>query len=209
METLFKRFHACTATLSAPNPAAGQHQSMPPLETPGHSRASLGQSLLGSLLLSPGSWCTKFCLCLPRVCFPVLCKFWQLYGGVNGDLLQEGLCHAQVCCTPSPCPCDSPPLTCTSTGHAQTQFCLSLCGAPGSWCTQGLFEPSEHVWKERGLILSVNLPLLPSCWSFSFTLGRRVSPHSRSSACRSSGVSLTSNMGYLLLAGPAKHSRCS
>ena len=32
---------------------------------------------------------TKFCLCLPRVCFPVLCKFWWLYGGVNGNLLQE------------------------------------------------------------------------------------------------------------------------
>ena len=36
---------------------------------------------------------------------PVLCKFWRLYGGVKGDLLQEGLCHAQVCCTQSPCPC--------------------------------------------------------------------------------------------------------
>ena len=27
----------------------------------------------------------------------------RLYGGVNGDLLQEGLCHTQVCCTQSPC----------------------------------------------------------------------------------------------------------
>ena len=34
---------------------------------------------------------TRFCLCPPTVCFPILCKFWQLYGGVNGDLLQEGL----------------------------------------------------------------------------------------------------------------------
>ena len=30
--------------------------------------------------------CTRLCLCPPRVCFPVLCKFWWLYGGVNGDL---------------------------------------------------------------------------------------------------------------------------
>ena len=30
---------------------------------------------------------TKFCLCPPRVYFPVLCKIWQLYAGVNGDLL--------------------------------------------------------------------------------------------------------------------------
>ena len=38
----------------------------------------------------------------PRVYFPVLCKFWQLCGGLNGDLLQEGSCHIQVCCTQSP-----------------------------------------------------------------------------------------------------------
>ena len=93
-------------------------------ETPGYSRPSLGQSLVGSLLLSHGSLCTRLCLCPPRVCFPVLCKFWQLYGGVNGNLLQEGLCHTQVCCTQSPCPCSSPLLTHTSTEHTQTQFCL-------------------------------------------------------------------------------------
>ena len=46
----------------------------------------------------PFSWVlvhTEFCLCPPRVCFPVLCKIWQLCGVVNGDLLQEGLCHTQ------------------------------------------------------------------------------------------------------------------
>ena len=136
MVTSFKRSRACTATLSAPNPAAGHHQPIPPLETPRYPQASLGQSLVGSLLLSPGSWCKRFCLCPPRVYFPVLCKFWQLYGGLNGHLLQEGLCQTQVCCTQSPCPCGSPLLTRTSTGDAQTQFSLSLCGVPGSWCTQ-------------------------------------------------------------------------
>ena len=120
----FKRSCACTATLTALNPAAGHHRPMPLLETPGHSRASLGQSLVGTLLLSPEAWCTRFS---PRVYFPVLCKCWQLYGGVNGDLLQKGLCHTQVCCTQSPCPCGSPLLTCTSTRDVQTQFCLSLC----------------------------------------------------------------------------------
>ena len=59
METSFQRSHACTATLTAPNPAAGHHQPMPLLETLGHSQASLGQSLVGSLLLSSGSWYTK------------------------------------------------------------------------------------------------------------------------------------------------------
>ena len=76
MATSFKRSHACTATLSAPNPAAGHHRPTPLLETPGHSQASLGQSLVGSLLLSPGSWCTQGFVCaLQGSVTPVLCKF--------------------------------------------------------------------------------------------------------------------------------------
>ena len=56
METSFKRSHVCTATLSTPNPAAGHHWPTPSPETPGHSQASLGQSLWGhcSFLLGPG-----------------------------------------------------------------------------------------------------------------------------------------------------------
>ena len=47
-----------------PNPAAGHCWPMPLLlETPGHPWASLGQSLVGSLLLSPGSWCTWGFVC--------------------------------------------------------------------------------------------------------------------------------------------------
>ena len=49
--------------LSAPSSAAGHHRPMPLLETPGHSWASLGQSLVGSLLLSPGSWCKQSSVC--------------------------------------------------------------------------------------------------------------------------------------------------
>ena len=36
---------------------------MPLQETPRHSGESLGQSLLGSLLLSPGSWCIQGFVC--------------------------------------------------------------------------------------------------------------------------------------------------
>ena len=60
---------------------------------------------------APFSWVlvhTRFCFGPPRVCFPVLCKFWPFYGGVNDDLLQEGLCHTQICCTQSPCLCSRP-----------------------------------------------------------------------------------------------------
>ena len=63
---------------------------------------------------TPFSWDlvhTRFYLCPPRIHFPVLCKFWQLCGEVNGDLLEEGLCHTQVCYTQSSCPCGSPLLT--------------------------------------------------------------------------------------------------
>ena len=135
MVTSFKRSHARTAAHSDPNLAAGHHRPTPLLETPGHLQASLGQSLVGSLLLSPGSWCTRFCLWPPRAYFPVLCKFWQLYGGVNGDFLQEGLCYTQVCCTQSPCTCGSPPLT-----HAPqemlTVLSLSLRGLWVLVCTR-------------------------------------------------------------------------
>ena len=63
MATSCKRPQACTAALSTPNPAAGHHLPMPLPETPGHSRARLGQSLVGSLLLSPGSWCAQGSVC--------------------------------------------------------------------------------------------------------------------------------------------------
>jgi len=43
---LLQRSHACTATFSRPNPAAGHHQPTPPLQTPRHLWASLGESLV-------------------------------------------------------------------------------------------------------------------------------------------------------------------
>ena len=127
MATSFKRSHAHSATLSAPNPAAGYRQTMPLPETSGHSRASLGQSLVGSLLLPPGSWCAQSSVCaLQESVFPVLWKFWWLYGGVKGSLLQEGLCHTQVYCTQSRCPCGSPLLTCTSSGDTHSSVSVSV-----------------------------------------------------------------------------------
>ena len=57
--TSFKRSHEHTAALSASDPEAGHHGTTPLLETPEHSWACLGQFLVGSLLLSPGSWCPQ------------------------------------------------------------------------------------------------------------------------------------------------------
>ena len=56
---------------------------------------------------APFSWVlmhTSFCLCPLSVGFSVQREFWWLYGEVNGGLLQEGLCHTQVCCTRAPAP---------------------------------------------------------------------------------------------------------
>ena len=112
ISTSFKSFHACIVPLSAPEPAAGHHQPTPPLETSGHSQTSLGQSLVVSLLLSPGSWCVQVSVCaLQESISPVLCTFWWLCDGDNGDLFQGGLCHTQVCCIQSPYPCGRPLLT--------------------------------------------------------------------------------------------------
>ena len=177
MASSFKRSHACTVTFNAPNSAAGHRQPTPLLETPGHSQASLGQSLVGSLLVSPGSWCTQGFVCaLQESVSPVLCKFWWLCGGVNGDFLQGSLCHTQVYCTQSPCPFSSLLLKHNSSGGTPTQFCLSLCGVFRSWCAQGMFEPSKHLQHVWTLILNTILPLLPSFWDFSLALGHEVSP---------------------------------
>ena len=59
MVTSFKRTYARTVVFSAPDSLAGRYQPTPPPETPGQSQESLAQTLLGSLLLSPGSWCTQ------------------------------------------------------------------------------------------------------------------------------------------------------
>ena len=162
-----------------------------------HRQVSCGVTVHFSLVL------VNKILLYPLSLFPSLCKFWLLYSGVNGDLLQEDLCHSH---TQSPRPCGGPQLTCTSTGDAQIQFCLSLGGMSGSWWAQGLFGPSESLWQECGLILNANSPLLSSCWGFSFALRCGESPHSCSSAYCITGVSLTLDVGYLFMAAPA--TRC-
>ena len=133
---------------------------------------------MGSLLLSPGSWCTKGFVCaLQEPVSPILCKFWWLYGGVNGDLLQASLCHTQVCCTQSPCLC-RPLLTCTSAGDTQVLKGRSGSVSVGSHSAHKvLFEPSECLWQVWHLILNhdfapptilLGLLLCPWTWGICF-----------------------------------------
>ena len=144
---------------------------MPLLGTPGHSQAIPGQSLVKSLLLFPGSWCAQsFVFALQESVSPVLCKFWWLYGGVNGDLLQEGLCHTQVCCTQSPVPVADHHQTIPPQEMLKHSSVLISVGSLGPG-VHSLFEPFENLWWEWGLIINMNSPLPPSTWGFSFALG--------------------------------------
>ena len=52
-----------TAAASVPDPAAGHCQPTPLLDTLKHSQATLAQSLVGSLLLSLGTWFAQYFVC--------------------------------------------------------------------------------------------------------------------------------------------------
>ena len=121
----------------------------------GDSWASLGQSLVGSLPLSPGSWCTQGSVCAHQESISQSCvSSGSSVVGLMATsskrayaiLKSAAPSHTQVHCTQSPCPYSSPLQTRTSPGYTQTQFCLSLGVFSGSWCAQGLFEPSKHLW---------------------------------------------------------------
>ena len=82
MATSFKRPHALTATLHAPNPEA-DHCWPTPLPD---SWTLTGKSGSASCEATPPfSWvlvCTRFCLCPLRVCFPSPVSVLPAYGGL-------------------------------------------------------------------------------------------------------------------------------
>ena len=81
MVTSFKTTYAsCHSSLDCciqcPRPCSRPLLTHVSARNPGHSQASLAQSLVGSLLLLPGSWCTQGFVCALRESVsPVLCKF--------------------------------------------------------------------------------------------------------------------------------------
>ena len=101
MVTSFKRSRAHTAALRAPVPAAGSCLPMPPPGTLGHTWASLGQSLVGSLLLSPGSWCVQGSVCahqelVSQSCVSSGCSMVGLMvTSSRGLMLYPGLLHPE------------------------------------------------------------------------------------------------------------------
>ena len=134
MATSFKRSHARTATLSAPNPAAGhcQHTLLQrPLDTHGQVWVSL-LWVHCSFLLGPGVYKVLF---LPsRNLYPQSCVS---SGGSMVGLMATSSKRTYAipkCAAPrAPAPHQStaqPYLL-----RRQTQFSLSLCGGLCSWCT--------------------------------------------------------------------------
>ena len=127
--------------LSAPSSAAGHHRPMPLLETPGHSWASLGQSLVGSLLLSPGSWCKQSSVC-------------ALQQSISQSCVSSGSSMVGLMVTSSktsyarPKSAGPEPLSLLQSTadpylhrRCSTQFCPSLCGVPGSCAHKVYLRP--------------------------------------------------------------------
>ena len=88
--------------------------------------------------------------------------------------------------------------------HSKVGVTQSLVGSLGPGVHKVLFEPSKCLWRVWGLILNMILPLLPSCWGFSFTLGCGVSffagiQYSPFNGCSAAGC----NFG--VLAGEDEH----
>ena len=178
MLTSFKRSHGHTATLSAPT----LQQAITDACLSWRLQDTNGQvwvSLLwghGSFFL--GSGVHEVLFVPSKSLFPQSCV--NSGGSMVGSMATSSKRAYAIPRSPTPrepSPCGSLLLTCTSTGDTQTQFCLSLCGASGSWCTQGMFEPSDHLWRVWGLILKVILPLLPYCWGFPFAPGHGLPTH--------------------------------
>ena len=178
MMTSFKRSHAGTAILSAPNPAAGHHQPMPPLRFLDLHRQVWVSLLWGHGSFSCGFWCIHCSVCaLQKSISPVLCKSGSSMVGlmVTSSRRAYAIPRSTACRVPA---LHSPLLTHTSSGDTKIQFCLSLCWVSGSWCTQGMFEPSEHLWWVWGLILNAISPLLPFCSE------KAMAPHSSTLALK-------------------------
>ena len=137
-----QRSYACTATLSAPNPAAGHHWPMSPLETPGLLWASLNQSLLGSLLLSPGSWYAQGSVCAHQ---KSVSQFCISSGGSMVGLMVTSSKRAYAILWLHP---EALPLQQSTADpyfhrrHSDTVLFQSL-WVSGSWGAQGLLEPSD------------------------------------------------------------------
>ena len=156
MVTSFRRSRA----LSAPT---RQQATVDPRLCP-----SLGQSLVGALLLSPGSWCTQGSA--SQACVSS--------GGSTAGL--KATSSKRAFATPRSAAARTPALQQATADPALRRRRPDTVLAQSLWSLwflvyTSLLDPSEHLWRVRGLVLNAISPLLPSCWGFSSALGRGVS----------------------------------
>jgi len=162
MVTSFRRSHEFTFALSAPNPAAGHCWPTPSLETPGHSWASLGLSLVGSQLLSPRSWWAQGFVCAFQE--SVSLNSVQFSRSVMSDSLRP---HESQRARP---PCPSPTPGVHSNSCLSSQWChpaMSSSVIPFSSCPQSLpasesFPMSQlFVWGSQSIGVSALVSVHP------------------------------------------------
>ena len=113
------------------------HRPTPPLETPGHFQASLGQSLMGSLLLFLGPGAHKVMCVLQESISQSCVSSGSSVVGLMATSSMRASAIPRSAAARALVPVHTYLPVHTSTGDAQTQFCLSVCGVPGSWSTQG------------------------------------------------------------------------
>ena len=123
-----------------PQPCSRPPRPTPLLETPGHSQASLGQSLLGpcSFLLGPGA---QGPVCALQESTSQSCaSFGSSMVGLMVTSSKRAYAMPRSTAPRAPAPWQSTADPYLHRRHSE--FCRSICGVSGSWCTQGLFEPS-------------------------------------------------------------------
>ena len=116
------------------------------LGTPGHFQASLDHSLVGSLLLSPGSWCTQCCVCACQEFISQSCS--SSAGSMVGLVAtsSRGLIPYPGLLCPEPQPLrQSTADPSLHRRHSDTVLSQSLLG-PWVLVHTDLFEPSERFW---------------------------------------------------------------
>ena len=132
---------------------------------------------------------------------------WWFYCGVNGDVLQEGLCHTQDYWTQSPCPCGKPLLTRTSARDTQTlkaglsqSLWVSSCTQGFVWALQVSLVNIGFVSKHSFAPPTIFLGLLLCPWcSVSFFGGIQHSSIDGCSAMNCNFGVLTGEDEYILL----------
>ena len=134
--------------------------------------------LLGSLLLSPGSWCTQGFVCALKESVSQSCvsSGSSMVGLMTTSSKRAyAIPRSAVPRAPSLQQCIADPYL--HRWDSNSVLAWSLWGLCILVCTRFVWV-SECLWQVWGLILNTVLPLLLSRWRFSLALGHGVSPQS-------------------------------